>query len=399
VNRLRAGVQRPRFRATHHVAAKRSVYATKIATLGRNLRLRLRLIRLRAVRRADVRLLTLLASSATGRRFAVVGGLTKIRTLRAVSLGGTTSDRDLRVPDGEAHTSERRRIGEVLTGVRETSVAHRDGLQRLDTLMAKRLSAHGSLSMTAIIEEAVNGWSGSVFGLPDPHPHAAAPPSAIEIGRAAAMCTVFNTVFMRAFDPARARHDVGIVRDFRTRLGTTQSPRTGSVLDALRLSDVDHAHRDLIGLIGGATEILVEAAVSIIDWALVDPRNWAAAHDRAKAAAVPDAFTDAVSDLLELAPPQYFVVRKCPAHTSPVLAADPGKQTHALVGLGQRGGRYSAFGVEPHLCLGRPLALDALAHILHPVFLFAEAGPADHYRPSNPPRFEPTWIRLGHGTP
>jgi hypothetical protein len=148
--------------------------------------------------------------------------------------------------------------------------------------------------------------------------------------------------------------------------------------------------------IGGATELMLESALSILDWALASSKNWSGAHIKATGAPTPADFVDSVARLMAIAPPQYFLIRQ----------GKQGKtegQDLTLVGLWDRNTSLSTpvckndvvFGIAPHRCLGRSLALDGLAHLLHPIFLHASAKASPRYKPSAPPINLPTWITLG----
>jgi hypothetical protein len=389
-------------------------------------------------RRIDVRFLSWLSQFSNPWRLVAFKMVPKARTVRSSNPG---SDAELFVPygeggtalgitgfvmglDGKAHTLERDRLLPILQAARQgfppagegfppagEELPHQRGLDAIDQLLATGLPAGNPFDVKVILEMGIAAWASSLFGVPTEFQSLPTTPGGsleeevltanlMQIGRAVMSRTLFNVTLLKSFDPSLAVQDKAIVGLFRERLADPPPPPAGCVHALLLESDAEtgnqRATNDMIGLIGGATELMLESALSILDWALASSKNWSSAHSEATGAPTPANFVDSVARLMAIAPPQYFLIRQ----------GNPGAtegQDLTLVGLWDRNKSLSTpasetdavFGIAPHRCLGRSLALDGLAHLLHPIFLHASAKASPRYKPSAPPINLPTWITLG----
>jgi hypothetical protein len=268
-----------------------------------------------------------------------------------------------------AHANAVRRISAVLA---DSESQHRAALAAMQEQMLEwmapgaptiRVDAH------LMIERLVVDWATAFLGIggvesPDPW--------------TAARAVIQRTYLSPAFpglatrpDHAEIEHAAKSWTHDVSALAESDIPE-GSVAHHLRRwhqADGDDAAQrtsvDLLGLLGGPTELTITAAQKVLDAALDDRHLWSIAHLAATASGDPKRFTATVAKLIDHRPPQYFVPRlKGRARVMvPLWAPAP------LVSRGQG----TAFGVGRHLCLGHGQALDVIAALLYPVFLYPHA--------------------------
>ncbi len=312
--------------------------------------------------------------------------------------------------DGEQHTVERNRLTPILADAR-IGDPHAEGLGVVDEILAIGLPSGNPFDVKVICEKAISAWAAKLFGVAENYEGTTdgaqgsgfLSANLMQIGRAVTSRTVFNTHFLKTFDEELAVADNAVVELFRESIqpdppNVVPAP-PGCIHALLQDSDSNTATNDMIGLIGGATELMIESVLSILDWALANPKNWRKAHEEARKAQAPSQFVEKVASLMSVAPPQYFLIRK--GTEGPTEGQDL-----TLVGLWEQttfptnvSVNDPVFGIAPHRCLGRSLALDALAHLLHPIFLHATAKASPRHKPSAPPINRPTWITLGQYFP
>jgi hypothetical protein len=288
--------------------------------------------------------------------------------------------------DGGQHASERERIGAVLDACRDDpATAHRSGLEGAVSFMTAALEADRPIDLKPVFDAAIAGWANVFFGC-------TAGTHVMALGRSVMYRTLFNTDFTaeKLVDLHRQQRDESRVNTAQPVIGDSLATAAPTTVGAgLRDNNPEVATRDVIGLIGGATELMLESCLSIVEFAICHPDQWRAAYEGALVSETPDGFRETVAKLISAAPPQYALVRR--------RSSEPGSG-HVVVTLYDSdrarlpwpdvNALDPAFGIEPHRCLGRDLALDALAAILLPVFRFRSASLGPNARPSEPPRNE-----------
>jgi hypothetical protein len=249
------------------------------------------------------------------------------------------------------------------------------------------------------VEHAVVNWAEQLLGLVDPAVQKQCPEVHFRSELMMASRSIVDETYLesspfwKTTNEPRSPESLAnstIVESYRKHLciwnkahGATQSNFT--ILSKLKPAEASNVLRDMVGLTGGPVALTVDAAESILRNLVSRPKQWKKYHCKL----VNGGFTRSdVMDLVKRVPPDYFVLRH---------KKETGKRV--VIATGFRKAKYATdgFGVEPHRCLGKDLAIDALQEILTPLLAF-------QYATIDPPnrrdlKRRSLWVRLDNKPP
>jgi cytochrome P450 len=259
--------------------------------------------------------------------------------------------------DGQEHEAEASRIATVLASA---IAGHQRGLAIMRDWTASQKIAGREVDLKEFAEQAVTRWASSFLGVSDE-----ARPLLVTAAAEVVARTYTNPTFPGCkFDEGKAAASKKQVDELRVAIERQNGVPGGSVLHYLQLSRPGQATADVVGLSGGPIELVVECALVIVDWALKDPVNWSTLHSCAVQSEL--ALTAELEPILSMFPPTAMVPR-LDAKQKPVMVTlwDPRRGSARRVAPDLN----PVFGFEPHVCLGKAHALEALGALLHDVFL------------------------------
>lgn len=301
-----------------------------------------------------------------------------------------------------AHTEERKRLQAVLEAVRSPNSGHQTGMDEISRVMRSAVKSGARVDLLGPIEHAVVNWAEHLLGLSNPGVQAACPSLQFRSQLMRASRSIVDETYLEpspfwrekpeALSPnvliskaacSRNQETIStqketvngkIVETYKDRLATylqhfrSSAPnKTGNTILSRLVGDTEvnndeQVLRDLVGLTGGPVALTVDAAESIVRHLVSRPTQWKKYHDLA---ANKGLTRSDVMDLVKRVPPNYFVIRL-------ETGSDSKHPKKVVVATGFRKAKYATdgFGIEPHRCLGKDLAIDALQKILEPLLAF-----------------------------
>jgi hypothetical protein len=306
-----------------------------------------------------------------------------------------------------AHTEERRRLQAILDAVRSPNSGHQTGMDEISRVMRSALKSGARVDLLGPIENAVVIWAEHLLGLANPGARAACPtlhfrselmrasrsiidetylePSPFWREKPEALipkttCPINHETFFTKNETKETKETVNgkIVETYKDRLATylcqfrrCDPSQTGNTIlsrlvEATEAKNDEQVLRDLVGLTGGPVALTVDAAESILRHLVSRPTQWKKYHDLTTNKGLT---RSDVMDLVKRVPPNYFVIRL-------ETGQDFTQPKKVVVATGFRRAKFATdgFGMEPHRCLGKDLAIDALQKILEPVLAFQHAA-------------------------
>jgi cytochrome P450 len=273
--------------------------------------------------------------------------------------------------NGSEHLAERRRIESVL---KTSGPKHNEGLEAIRNLQDGSLTSD-TVNIETYASAAAVEWTSVYFGL-----DGAAKSKLASAAKEIVKRTFENPTFPGCkFDEkaaAKARAEVGelanAIKAIVADTPTVDLPAK-SVLAELRCpregAKPERAVADILGLVGGPVELVKQAAQNTVHWAIQDPKNWALLRNRALVGEV--ALGQELEPVLSMVPITSLIPRLDRAQRPVMVALWDARRSDAPRVAPDLN---PIFGRDPHKCLGKDQALEALAAMLHPIFLHTGAA-------------------------